>query len=179
MKLKINGVINRGADQKLQIKDLPLDVSCNKIDVKIKRLSDTAIFPTYGSDKAACVDLYADVKSLGVDKIYIGPGQGYKIPTGFAVEPPVGFCSLIYARSGLSTKKGLRPSNAVGVVDFDFRGNCIVPLYNDSQETQVVEHGDRIAQMMFVPYFQANLIEVDSLSDTDRGNGGFGSTGTK
>lgn len=178
MKLTINGVIDRGTVPKIQIKNLPLDVSCDKIDVKTKRLSDTAILPTYGSDKAACMDLYADIKSLGVDKVYIGSGDCFKIPTGFAFQPPVGFCGLIFARSGLSVKKGLRPSNAVGVCDEDYRGNYIVPLYNDSKEMQVVEHGDRIAQLMFVPYIQGNLIEVDELSETDRGSGGFGSTGT-
>ena len=147
------------------------------IDVKVKRLSDTAILPTYGSEKAACMDLYADVKSLGTDKIYLGSGDAFKFPTGFAFQPPEGYCGLIYARSGLSTKKGLRPCNAVGVCDEDYTGNYIVPLYNDSKEMQVVEHGDRIAQVMFVPYVQANLIEVDELSETDRGSDGFGSTG--
>ena len=149
------------------------------IDVKVKRLSDTAILPTYGSEKAACMDLYADVKSLGTDKIYLGSGDAFKFPTGFAFQPPEGYCGLIYARSGLSTKKGLRPCNAVGVADNDYIGNYIVPLYNDSKEIQVIEHGDRIAQLMFVPYVQANLIEVDELSKTERGDGGFGSSGIK
>ena len=149
------------------------------IDVKVKRLSDTAILPTYGSEKAACMDLYADVKSLGTDKIYLGSGDEFKFPTGFAFQPPEGYCGLIYARSGLSTKKGLRPSNGVGVCDEDFVGNYTVALYNDSKETQVIEHGYRIAQLMFIPYYQANLIEVDELTETERGEGGFGSTGIK
>ena len=147
------------------------------IQVSVKRLSDTAILPTYGSEKAAGMDLYADVKSLGVDKLYIGPGDCLKIPIGFAFELPEGYCTLILARSGLSTKKGLRPANCVGLCDEDYRGNYIVPLYNDSHEDQVIEHGDRIAQLMFVPYVQAFLIEVDNLSETDRGEGGFGSSG--
>lgn len=147
--------------------------------VKTKRLSDTAILPTYGSKKAACMDLYADIKSLGVDKVYIGSGDCFKIPTGFAFQPPVGFCGLIFARSGLSVKKGLRPSNAVGVCDEDFMGNYTVALYNDSKETQVVEHGDRIAQLMFIPCYLACLNEVNELSETERGEGGFGSTGVK
>lgn len=145
--------------------------------VKVKRLSDTAILPTYGSEKAAGMDLYADVKSLGTDKLYIGPGDCLKIPTGFAFELPEGYCGLIFARSGLSTKKGLRPSNCVGVCDEDYKGNYIVAVYNDSHETQVVEHGDRIAQLIFTPYVQATLTEVDNLSETDRGEGGFGSSG--
>lgn len=147
------------------------------IQVNVKRLSDTAIMSTYGSEKAAGMDLYADTKSLGVDKLYIGPGDCLKVPTGFAFELPEGYCTLILARSGLSTKKGLRPANCVGLCDEDYRGNYIVPLYNDSHEGQVIEHGDRIAQLMFVPYIQAFLTEVDNLTETDRGEGGFGSSG--
>ena len=147
------------------------------IQVNVKRLSDTAIMPTYGSEKAAGMDLYADTKSLGVDKLYIDPGDCLKVPTGFAFELPEGYCTLILARSGLSTKKGLRPTNCVGLCDEDYRGNYIVPLYNDSHEGQVIEHGDRIAQLMFVPYIQAFLTEVDNLTETDRGEGGFGSSG--
>lgn len=147
------------------------------IQVNVKRLSDTAILPTYGSEKAAGMDLYADVKSLGADKIYIALNGCLKIPTGFAFELPEGYCALILARSGLSTKKGLRPANCVGLCDEDYRGNYIVPLYNDSDEVQVIEHGDRIAQVMFVPYVQAELTEVNNLSETYRGEGGFGSSG--
>lgn len=147
------------------------------IQVNVKRLSDTAILPTYGSEKAAGMDLYADIKSLGSDKVYIKSGGYLKIPTGFAFELPEGYCALIFARSGLSTKKGLRPANCVGLCDEDYRGNYIVPLYNDSHEDQVIEHGDRIAQLVFTPYVQAELTEVDNLSETDRGEGGFGSTG--
>lgn len=147
------------------------------IQVNIKRLSDTAILPTYGSEKASGMDLYADVKSLGADKLYIAPNGCLKIPTGFAFELPEGYCTLILARSGLSTKKGLRPANCVGLCDEDYRGNYIVPLRNDSDEAQVIEHGDRIAQLMFVPYVQATLTEVDTLSSTERGEGGFGSSG--
>lgn len=147
------------------------------IQVNVKRLSDTAILPTYGSEKAAGMDLYADVKSFGTDKVYIGPGDCLKVPTGFAFELPERYCTLILARSGLSTKKGLRPANCVGLCDEDYRGNYIVPLYNDSHEDQVIEHGDRIAQLVFTPYVQAGLIEIDNLSTTDRGEGGFGSSG--
>lgn len=147
------------------------------IQVNVKRLSDTAILPTYGSEKAAGMDLYADTKSLGADKLYVGPGDCLNIPTGFAFELPKGYCTLILARSGLSTKKGLRPANCVGLCDEDYRGNYIVPLYNDSHEDQVIEHGDRIAQLVFTPYIQADLTEVENLTETDRGEGGFGSSG--
>lgn len=147
------------------------------IQVNVKRLSDTAILPTYGSEKAAGMDLYADIKSLGSDKVYIKSGGCLKIPTGFAFELPKGYCALIFARSGLASNKGLRPANCVGLCDEDFRGNYIVPVYNDSLQAQVIEHGDRIAQLVFTPYIQAKLTEVNNLSTTDRGEGGFGSTG--
>lgn len=147
------------------------------LNINVKRLSDTAILPTYGSEKAAGMDLYADIKSLGADKLYIPPNGCLKIPTGFAFELPEGYCTLILARSGLSTNKGLRPANCVGLCDEDYRGNYIVPLRNDSNEVQILKHGDRIAQLMFVPYVQATLTEVDTLSSTDRGDNGFGSSG--
>lgn len=147
------------------------------IQVNVRRLSDTAILPTYGSKKAAGMDLYADVKYFGADKLYIDAGDCIKVPTGFAFELPEGYCSLILARSGLASKKGLRPANCVGLCDEDYRGNYIVALYNDSDTMQVIEHGDRIAQLMFVPYVQAELTEVDNLSETDRGESGFGSSG--
>lgn len=157
------------------------------LDVKIKRLSDTAITPTYGSAKAACMDLYANLgyyNARYVDGIkpvhncvFIPPHSTVKIGTGFAFQPPKGYCGLIFARSGLATKQGLAPANKVGVCDEDYTGEYIVALHNDTDAEQYVFHGDRIAQLMFVPYEQANLIEVDSLNKTERGSGGFGSTG--
>lgn len=145
------------------------------IDVKIKRLSETAITPTYGSEKAACMDLYADLR--GNCGQIIAPHETVKISSGFAFQPPEGYVGLIFARSGISTKQGLRPANCVGVCDEDYRGDYTVPLHNDSHRLQSIAHGDRIAQLMFIPYEQANLIEVDELDSTDRGEGGFGSTG--
>ena len=157
------------------------------LDVKIKRLSDIAIMPTYGSTKAACMDLYAnlgfhDAMTVnGLAKkpnfVEIEPHTTVKIGTGFAFQPPEGYCGLIFARSGLATKQGLAPANKVGVCDEDYTGEYIVALHNDTDETQFVHHGDRIAQLMFVPYEQASLIEVDTLDETERGSGGFGSTG--
>ena len=145
------------------------------IEVKIKRLSDTAILPTYGSEKAAGMDLYADI---GYHQCRtIAPHTTEFIHTGFAFQPPVGYCGKIYARSGLSNKQGLRPGNCVGICDEDYIGEYIVGLHNDSDETRTICHGDRIAQLIFEPYVQANLIEVDSLTPTERGEGGFGSTG--
>ena len=157
------------------------------LNVKIKRLSDTAIMPTYGSAKAACMDLYANIGyckvmtvdglALGANCVEIPPHATVKIGTGFAFQPPEGYCGLIFARSGLATKQGLAPANKVGVCDEDYTGEYIVALHNDTVSEQYVFHGDRIAQLMFVPYEQANLIEVDNLDETERGSGGFGSTG--
>ena len=157
------------------------------LDVKIKRLFDTAIMPTYGSAKAACMDLYANLgyhEARSVDGIKdypnfveIPPHSTVKIGTGFAFQPPEGYCGLIFARSGLATKQGLAPANKVGVCDEDYTGEYIVALHNDTDSEQYVHHGDRIAQLMFVPYEQANLVEVDTLDETERGSGGFGSSG--
>lgn len=143
------------------------------IDVKIKRLSESATLPTYGSKKAAAMDLYANCP----DGLVIQPHETVKIGTGFAIQPPEGYCALILARSGLATKQGLAPANKVGLCDEDYRGEYIVALHNHSVEVKFVQHGDRIAQLMFVPYEQANLIEVEELDETERGSGGFGSTG--
>ena len=157
------------------------------LDVKIKRLSDTAIMPTYGSEKAAGLDLYANIgwsKAMTTDGlkdfpnfIAIPPHSTVKVGTGFAFQPPKGYCGLILARSGLATKFHLAPANKIGLCDEDYTGEYIVALHNHSDDEQVVKHGDRIAQLMFIPYEQANLIEVESLDNTTRGDGGFGSTG--
>lgn len=152
------------------------------INIKIKRLTDTAILPTYGSDKAAGIDLYADLCENGIrtspNHVIIKPHTTVKIGTGWSIQPPKGYCGLIFARSGLSTKQGLRPANCVGVCDEDYRGEYIVALHNDTNKEQIVHHGDRIAQLVFIPYEQANLTEVDELDKTDRGANGFGSSGT-
>lgn len=141
--------------------------------VKIKRLSNTATMPTQGSEKSACVDLYADIQS----PITIAPHCLHKIETGFAFEPPEGYCGLIFARSGLATKQGLRPANCVGVCDEDYRGEYIVALYNDSEIPQTVFPKDRIAQLMFIPVKPITLVETETLSKTGRNDKGFGSTG--
>lgn len=157
------------------------------INVKIKPLSDTAIIPSYGSSKAAGMDLYADlgyttaryVDGLrAVPKfITIRPHEVAKIGCGFAFQPPKGYAGYIFARSGLATKQGLRPANCVGICDEDYRGEYIVPIFNDSDKEQVITHGDRIAQLVFLPYEQAFLFKTDELDSTERGEGGFGSTG--
>lgn len=144
------------------------------LNVKIKKLSDTAITPTYGSAKAAGMDLYAYLN----DKVWIAPHSTVKIGTGISIQPPAGYFGAIFARSGLATKQGLRPANCVGVCDEDYTGEYIVAIHNDSPEGKYIYNGDRIAQLVFLPYEQANLIEVDALDETDRGSMGFGSTGT-
>lgn len=140
--------------------------------VKFVKLRDNARIPTQGSDKAAGFDLYAS------DGTYIMPGQTKLIPTGLAIQPPEGFCAKIYARSGLASKRGLRPANCVGICDEDYIGEYMVALHNDSNEMQIIEDGERIAQLTFEPYYSVDFVEVDSLDETKRGTGGFGSTGT-
>jgi len=144
-------------------------------NVNIKKLSPNATIPTYGSDYAAGADLYACIDS----PITFGPGETYLIKTGLSMEIPIGYAGLIYARSGLASKRGLAPANKVGVIDSDYRGEIMVALHNHSTEPQTIEPNERIAQLIITPYIQAAFNEVDELSDTVRGEGGFGSTGTK
>ncbi len=143
--------------------------------MNIKKLKENAIIPTYGSEYAAGADLYACTDG----PITIKPQETAFIGTGIAMEIPMGYAGLIYARSGLSCKQGLAPANKVGVVDADYRGEITVALYNHSKGEKTVEPGDRIAQMVVAPFLHVDFNEVDELSDTVRGIGGFGSTGTK
>ena len=143
-------------------------------DINIKKLDEKAVIPTYGSEYAAGADLYACLD----EAITIEPGQTVMVHTGIAMEIPEGFAGLVYARSGLASKKGLAPANKVGVVDADYRGEIMVALHNHSNEMQKIEKYERIAQIVFTPYYAATFNEVDELTDTVRGEGGFGSTGT-
>ena len=145
------------------------------IRINIKKLSDRAIIPSYGSEYAAGADLYACIDG----ETEIAPHATAVIPTGIAIELPLGHAGLIYARSGLATKKGLAPANKVGVVDCDYRGEVKVALHNHSEEAQKVAYGERIAQLVIAPYLTAQFVECEILSDTARGEGGFGSTGNK
>lgn len=138
------------------------------------KLNPNAIIPVRGSKYSAGYDL-----SACIDKtIMIAPHTTIKIGTGLAIQPPEGYFSAIFARSGMATKRGLRPANCVGVCDEDYRGEYIVALHNDTNEYCLVEPNERIAQFVFLPYMNIEFNEVDSLSKTDRGSGGFGSTGT-
>lgn len=144
------------------------------IPMKIRRLNESAVVPTYGSSAAAGADLYACEPS----PVTILPGETQLIHTGIAMEIPDGLVGLVYARSGLALKRGLAPANKVGVIDSDYRGEIMVALHNHSGAPQTVCHGERIAQIVFTPYVSADFCPVASLTDTERGDGGFGSTGT-
>lgn len=143
--------------------------------INIKKLNDSAVIPSRGSQYAAGYDLYALVGEG--ENVAIYPHTTHAIGTGIAVEIPDGYFGGIYARSGLSCKKGLRPGNCVGVVDEDYRGEICVALHNDSDIVQVIHNGDRIAQLVIQPYLDVEFNEVNELTDTDRGDGGFGHTG--
>lgn len=142
-------------------------------NVAIRLLREGAQMPTYGSAEAAGADLYACLEQ----EVTIAPGETVMIPTGVAMELPVGLVGLIYARSGLATKRGLAPANKVGVIDSDYRGELLVSLHNHGAVAQTVAHGERVAQLVIAPYVTAQFEVTDTLSDTARGAGGFGSTG--
>ena len=144
-----------------------------KFDLRIKKLRDNAQMPTYGSEYAAGADMYAAID----EAVTIEPGETKFIPTGLAFEIPEGYAGFIYARSGLASKKGLAPANKVGVIDSDYRGEFIVVLHNHGTEVQTVSHGERIAQLLITPVFTPGFAEVEELTESQRGAGGFGSTG--
>ena len=146
-----------------------------KIDLRIKKLRENAVVPTYGSEFSAGADLYAAID----EETVIAPGETKLIPTGLAFEIPEGYAGFVYARSGLATKRGLAPANKVGVIDSDYRGEVMTALHNHGSESQKIEKGERIAQMVIAPYVTASFILSESLDDTERGEGGFGSTGRK
>lgn len=141
--------------------------------ISVKKLREKAVIPTYGSAEAAGADLYACLDA----PVMIAPGETVFIPTGIAMEVPQGCAGLVFARSSLGAKRGLAPANKVGVIDSDYRGEFFVALHNHGKLPQEIAHGERIAQLLIVPVFTPGFVEVDELSDTQRGSGGFGSTG--
>ncbi|MBR3973571.1 MAG: dUTP diphosphatase [Oscillospiraceae bacterium] len=141
--------------------------------IAVKKLNKNAILPTYGSPEAAGADLYACLEA----PVTIEAGETAFIPTGFAMEVPKGCAGLIYARSSLGTKRGLAPANKVGVIDSDYRGQVMVALHNHGKVSQTVAHGERIAQLLITPVLTPGYEEAEELTDTARGQGGFGSTG--
>ncbi len=145
----------------------------NMNSVAVKKVRKNAILPTYGSAEAAGADLYACLE----ESVTIGAGETVFIPTGIAMEVPKGCAGLVYARSSLGAKRGLAPANKVGVIDSDYRGEISVVLHNHGKTDQTVAPGERIAQLVITPVLTPVYTEVDELTDTNRGTGGFGSTG--
>jgi len=143
--------------------------------IKTKKLNPDAKLPTYSTPYSAGADLYAYTQQ----DIVIPPHQTVFVTTGLAFEIPDGYAGLVYARSGLASKNNLAPANKVGVIDSDYRGEIMVSIYNHSSETQTIADGERIAQIVLTPYVTADFTLSDSLDSTDRGSGGFGSTGEK
>ena len=143
--------------------------------VNVKKLDENAVLPTYASAYSAGADLYA----LTDEELVFAPGETKLVKTGLAMEIPEGYAGLIYARSGLASKRGLAPANKVGVIDSDYRGEVMVALHNHSKTEQKIAPKERIAQLVIAPFLKAEFSTVDSLSDTVRGEGGFGSTGRK
>ena len=141
--------------------------------INFKKIDKRAIIPTYGSPYSAGADLYS------LEPVTIQPGETVLVHTGLALEIPEGYGGFIFARSGLATKRGLAPANKVGVIDADYRGEIMVSIYNQSSTVQSIDGGERIAQLVIMPFLAAEFVEAEELSDTVRGAGGFGSTGTK
>ena len=141
------------------------------MEIKIKKLYEDSQIPTRGSEYAAGYDLYAHEGAT------IKPHETAKIGTGVAIQPPKDTFGAVFARSGLATKQGLRPANCVGVCDYDYTGEYIVALHNDSNEERTIDAGERIGQVVFIPYVNVSFVEVDELEETERGAEGFGSTG--
>lgn len=144
-------------------------------EIKVKKLRENAKLPVYGTEFSAGADLFACLD----EPLTILPGETKLISLGISLEIPTGYAGLVFARSGLATKRSLAPANKVGVIDSDYRGEFFVPLYNHGNAPQTIENGERIAQLIITPYLTAKFVEADTLSDTVRGAGGFGSTGSR
>lgn len=143
--------------------------------VEIRKVNENAKIPTYGTEQAAGADIYACIE----EEMNFAPHETKLVPTGLSFALPEGYAGLIYARSGLASKRHLAPANKVGVIDSDYRGEVMVALHNHSNEEQKIEPQERIAQLIITPYLKADFVEVSLLDDSERGTGGFGSTGTK
>lgn len=145
------------------------------MQMRVKKLNPKAKIPTYGTNRSAGADLYVCLE----EPVTIGPGDTAFLSTGIAIAVPEGYAGLVFARSGLGCKRGLAPANKVGVIDSDYRGEVRVALHNHSGQSQTIEDGERIAQLVVVPVLAPELVETEELDDTERGAGGFGSTGRK
>lgn len=146
-----------------------------KMELRIKKLNPSAVIPSYGSASAAGADLYA----CEGGEVAIKSGETKLIHTGIAMEIPEGYVGLVYARSGIAVKRGLAPANKVGVIDSDYRGEIMVAIHNHSENEQTIADAERIAQIVITPYLTVDFVETEELDETERGVGGFGSTGTK
>ena len=144
-------------------------------EIKVKKLRENAKLPVYGTEFSAGADLFACLD----EPLTILPGETKLISLGISLEIPTGYAGLVFARSGLATKRSLAPANKVGVIDSDYRGEFFVPLYNHGNAPQTIENGERIAQLIIAPYLTAKFVEAGTLSETVRGAGGFGSTGSR
>ena len=143
------------------------------MDLKVKKIREEAILPTRGSVDAAGIDLYACINEERV----IAPGATKMIPTGIACDFPDGYFGAVTVRSSVGTKRGLRLANQIGIIDHDYNGEIMLAIYNSTNELAIIKPGERLAQMVLLPYITYNIVETDSLVDTERGEGGFGSTG--
>lgn len=143
------------------------------MELKIKKVRDNAIIPTRGSDQAAGIDLYACLNEV----VELPPGCSAMIPTGIACEFPEGYFGAVAVRSSVGVKRGLRLGNQLGIIDHDYIGEIMLGIYNSTANTVMIAHGERLAQMILLPYVLYNIVETDTLSETERGEGGFGSTG--
>ena len=143
------------------------------MELKVKKMRDNAILPTRGSEKAAGVDLYACIDA----PLPIYPDQLFMIPTGIACDFPEGYFGALAVRSSVGVKRHLRLGNQIGIVDEDYKGEIMLGIYNGGDTVQTIQPGERLAQMILLPYITYNIVETDTLSETDRGEGGFGSTG--
>lgn len=157
------------------VREIFMNKGIDKMKINFKKLNEKAITPTYGTEFSAGADLYA----CEGGEITIQPGETKLIHTGLSLEIPEGYAGLIYARSGIATKRGLAPANKVGVIDSDYRGEIMVSLFNHSAVSQTIADGERVAQLVITPFLKVEYNETKELSDTQRGEGGFGSTGKK
>ena len=146
------------------------------MNINVKKLHDDAIIPTKGTKSSAGYDLYA---YLSQDEVQINPGETFMVSCGIALEIPEGYFAGIFARSGIASKRNLRPANCTGVIDSDYRGEIKVPIFNDSNKVQTIENKERVAQIIILPYLDVKFNEVTCLDETNRSLEGFGSTGTK
>ena len=147
------------------------------VTIKVKKVRESAKIPTKAHDSDACYDLYLDAPQTGEAGVMLFPKETIKLPSGIKTEIPAGYFAAVFPRSGLGINKNIRLANGTGIIDCDYRGEWVIALTNDSEFTWILKHGDRVAQFAILPVIESTLVEADELSDTERGEGGLGSTG--